>query len=145
MFRDTKGTFHPKMGSIKDRNGMDLTEAEDIKKRWQEYTEAAGAGFGSSLAHVFTPPLCRGLFPLKLLRFSTRSPRPLPAFFSPGDFTAPTGHQFRGGSWYDRNDTGSSNSLLRECRPGKWAFYDELLLQEQACRSSHTPRREDAD
>ena len=37
--RDTKGTFHVKMGSIKDRNGMDLTEAEDIKKRWQEYTE----------------------------------------------------------------------------------------------------------
>ena len=35
----TKGTFHAKMGSIKDRNGMDLTEAEDIKKRWQEYTE----------------------------------------------------------------------------------------------------------
>ena len=37
--RDTKGTFHAKMGSIKDRNGMELTEAEDIKKRWQEYTE----------------------------------------------------------------------------------------------------------
>ena len=37
--RDTKGTFHAKMGSIKDRDGMDLTEAEDIKKRWQEYTE----------------------------------------------------------------------------------------------------------
>ena len=37
--RDTKGTFHAKMGSIKDRNGMDLTEAEDIKKRWQEYTD----------------------------------------------------------------------------------------------------------
>ena len=37
--RDTKGTFHTKMDSIKDRNGMDLTEAEDIKKRWQEYTE----------------------------------------------------------------------------------------------------------
>ena len=37
--RDTKGTFHAKMGSIKDRNDMDLTEAEDIKKRWQEYTE----------------------------------------------------------------------------------------------------------
>ena len=37
--RDTKGTFHAKTGSIKDRNGMDLTEAEDIKKRWQEYTE----------------------------------------------------------------------------------------------------------
>jgi len=37
--RDTKRTFHEKMGLIKDRNGMDLTEAEDIKKRWQEYTE----------------------------------------------------------------------------------------------------------
>ena len=37
--RDTKGIFHAKMGSIKDRNGMDLTEAEAIKKRWQEYTE----------------------------------------------------------------------------------------------------------
>ena len=36
--RDTKGTFHAKMGTIKDRNGMDLTEAEDIKKKWQEYT-----------------------------------------------------------------------------------------------------------
>ena len=37
--RDTKGTFHAKMGSIKDRNGMDLREAEDIKKRWQQYAE----------------------------------------------------------------------------------------------------------
>ena len=37
--RDTKETFHTKMGSIKDRNGRDLTEADDIKKRWQEYTE----------------------------------------------------------------------------------------------------------
>ena len=37
--RDTKGTFHAKMGSVKDRNGMDLAEGEDIKKRWQEYTE----------------------------------------------------------------------------------------------------------
>ena len=37
--RDTKGTFHAKMGSIKDRNGLDLTKAEDIKKRWQEYME----------------------------------------------------------------------------------------------------------
>ena len=37
--RDTKGTFHAKMGSVKNRNGMDLTEAEDIKKRWQEYTK----------------------------------------------------------------------------------------------------------
>ena len=39
MIRDTKGTFHAKMGTIKDRNGMDRTEAEDIEKRWQEYTE----------------------------------------------------------------------------------------------------------
>ena len=37
--KDTKGIFHAKMGTIKDRNGIDLTEAEDIKKRWQEYTE----------------------------------------------------------------------------------------------------------
>ena len=37
--RDTKGTFHAQMGSIKDRNGLDLTEVENIKKRWQEYTE----------------------------------------------------------------------------------------------------------
>ena len=37
--RDTKGRFHAKMSSVKDRNGMDLTEADDIKKRWQEYTE----------------------------------------------------------------------------------------------------------
>ena len=37
--RDTKGTFHAKMGTIKDRNGMGLTEAENVKKRWQEYTE----------------------------------------------------------------------------------------------------------
>ena len=45
---DTKGTFHAKMGSIKDRNGMDLTEAETVKKRWQEYTEELykeGGGF----------------------------------------------------------------------------------------------------
>ena len=39
IIRDTKGTFHAKMGTIKDRNGMDLTETEDIKKRWQEYTK----------------------------------------------------------------------------------------------------------
>ena len=37
--RDTKGIFHAKMGTVKDRNGMELTEAEDIKRRWQEYTE----------------------------------------------------------------------------------------------------------
>jgi len=39
MIRDTKGIFHAKMGTIKDKNGMDLKEAEDIKNRWQEYTE----------------------------------------------------------------------------------------------------------
>ena len=39
VIKDTKGTFHAKMGTVKDRNGMDLTEAEDIKKRWKEYTE----------------------------------------------------------------------------------------------------------
>ena len=43
--RDTKGTFHTKMGTVKDRNGMDLTEAEDIKKRWQEYTEEVSKNF----------------------------------------------------------------------------------------------------
>ena len=39
IIRDTKGTFHAKMGTVKDRNGMDLTEGEDIKKKWQKYTE----------------------------------------------------------------------------------------------------------
>ena len=48
-FRDTKGTFHAKMGSIKDRNCMDLTEAEDIKKRWQEYTEQLYKNFTTRL------------------------------------------------------------------------------------------------
>ena len=45
--RDTKGTFYAKMGSIKDRNGMDLTEAEDIRKRWQKYTDS------NQLAYMF--------------------------------------------------------------------------------------------
>ena len=48
--RDTKGTFHAKMGSIKDRNGMDLTEAEDIKKKWQEYCVL---GPSNVLYHLF--------------------------------------------------------------------------------------------
>ena len=47
--RDTMGPFHAKMGSIKDRNGRDLTETEDIKKRWQEYTEFSSV---QSLSHV---------------------------------------------------------------------------------------------
>ena len=47
--RDTKGNFHAKMGSVKDRNGMDLTEAEDIKKRWQEYTEVTNRFKGLGL------------------------------------------------------------------------------------------------
>ena len=50
--RDTKGTFHAKMGTIKDRNGMDLTEADDIKKRWQEYTEVKVKVKVKSLSHV---------------------------------------------------------------------------------------------
>ena len=47
--RDTKGTFHAKMGSIKDRNGSDLTEAEVIKKRWQEYTELYKKSFTTQI------------------------------------------------------------------------------------------------
>ena len=47
--RDTKGTFHAKIGLIKDRNGMDLTEAEDIKKRWQEYTELYKKSFTTQI------------------------------------------------------------------------------------------------
>ena len=47
--KDTKGTFPEKMGSIKDRNGMDLTEAEDMKERWQEYTAAAAKSLQSCL------------------------------------------------------------------------------------------------
>ena len=50
--RDTKGTFHARMGSIKDRNGMDLTETEDIKKRWQEYTEELSKNF--SMTKIIT-------------------------------------------------------------------------------------------
>ena len=49
--RDTKGTFHAKMGTIKDRNGIDLTEAEDLKKRWQEYTELYRKDFHDSDNH----------------------------------------------------------------------------------------------
>ena len=49
--RDTKGTFHAKMSTIKDRNGMDLKEAEDIKKRWQEYTELYKKGINDSDNH----------------------------------------------------------------------------------------------
>ena len=57
--RDTRGTFHEKMGSIKDRNGMDLTEAEDIKKRWQEYTEEMPSSVLKSTNTVLvrSPPL----------------------------------------------------------------------------------------
>ena len=55
--RDTKGTFHARMGTIKDRNGRDLTEAEDIKKRWQEYTELYKKDFHVQDNHdgVITP------------------------------------------------------------------------------------------
>ena len=56
--RDTKGTFHTKMGTIKDRNGRHLTEAEDIKKRWQEYTELYKKDFHDQDNHdgVITHP-----------------------------------------------------------------------------------------
>ena len=53
--RDTKGILNAKMGSIKDRNGMDLTEAEDIKRRWQEYT---GKLYKKSLLTQITTPVC---------------------------------------------------------------------------------------
>ena len=48
---DTKGTYHAKMGTIKDRNDMDLTEAEDVKKRWQEYTELYKKGLNDPYNH----------------------------------------------------------------------------------------------
>ena len=56
--RDIKGTFHAKMGSIKERNGMDLTEAEDIKKKWQDYTELYKLGLNDLDNHddVITHP-----------------------------------------------------------------------------------------
>ena len=50
--RDTKGTFHAKMGTTKDRNGMDLTEVKDIKKKWQEYTEELSVQSVQSLSRV---------------------------------------------------------------------------------------------
>ena len=49
--RNTKGIFHPKVGTIKDRNGMDLTEAEETKKRWQEYTELYKKGLNDPYNH----------------------------------------------------------------------------------------------
>ena len=56
IIRDTKGTFHAKMGSIKDRNDMDLTKAEDIKKRWQEYTELFKKNLNDSDNHKSVVP-----------------------------------------------------------------------------------------
>jgi len=56
--RDTKETFHAKMGTIKDRNGTDLTEAEGIKKRWQEYTEELFKKDLNDLDNRFCPLLC---------------------------------------------------------------------------------------
>ena len=50
--RDTKGTFHAKMDSIKERNGMDITEAEDIKKRWEEYTEMHKKGLRTQITRM---------------------------------------------------------------------------------------------
>ena len=56
--RDSKGTFHAKMGSIKDRNGLDLTETEDIKKRWQKYTEELYKKDLHYQDKIFTPRWC---------------------------------------------------------------------------------------
>ena len=61
--RDTKGTFHAKMGSIKDRNGMDLTEAEDTKKKWQEYTEELYIKDSNDLDNHKCDHLCRASHP----------------------------------------------------------------------------------
>ena len=54
--RDTRGTFHAKMGTIQDRNGMDLTEAEDIKKRWQENTDQIRSDQSLSHVRLFATP-----------------------------------------------------------------------------------------
>ena len=59
--RDTKGTFHAKMGSIKVRNDMDLTEVEDIKKRWQEYTEELYKRYLKGIRGSLRPYLCMHL------------------------------------------------------------------------------------
>ena len=86
-FKDAKGTFHAKMGSIKDRNGMDLTEAEDIKKRWQEYTESESEVAQSylTLCHPMDCSLLgssvHGIFQARILEwvaisFSTGSSQP---------------------------------------------------------------------
>ena len=55
--RDTKGTFHAKMGSIKDRNDMDLTDAEDMKRRWQEYTESESESEVAQLCLTLSDPM----------------------------------------------------------------------------------------
>ena len=55
--RDTKGTFHANMGTIKDRNDMDITEAEDIKKRWQEYTELYKKGLHDGVITHLEPDI----------------------------------------------------------------------------------------
>ena len=79
IIRDTKRTFHAKMGSIKDRNGMDLTEAEDIKKRWQEYTEGEGE-VAQSCPTLCDPVDCslpgfsiHGIFQARILEWVTIS------------------------------------------------------------------------
>ena len=73
--RDTKGTFHAKMGTIKDRNGMDLTQAENIKKRWQKYTESESE-VAQSCPTLFDPMDCslsgssvRGIFQARVLEW----------------------------------------------------------------------------
>ena len=59
QIRETKGTFHAKMDLIKDRNGMDLTEAEDIRKRWQKYTERNSSNSGNNVSILGLSLACR--------------------------------------------------------------------------------------
>ena len=83
--RDTKGTFPVKMGTIKDRNGMDLTEAEDIKRTWQEYTEKMKVKslscvqlFGTPWTVAYTGSSVHGIFHAKILELPFPSPGDLP-------------------------------------------------------------------
>ena len=87
--RDTKGTFHAKMGTIKDTNGMDLTEAEDMKKKWQKYTESESESEVAQLCPTLCDPIdcslpgssVHGIFQARILEwvaisFSRGSSRP---------------------------------------------------------------------
>ena len=87
--RDTKGTFHAKMGSIKDRNGRDLTEAEDIKKRWQEYTESEVKVKLLSRVRLFATPRTVAYQTPPSMGFSRQEYWSGLPFPSPGDLSDP--------------------------------------------------------